>query len=164
MIDGRFSLIDHNGRQVTNESFRGRHVLVFFGFTRCRVICPRALSRISRALELLGSAAEEITPLYISVDPERDSPDVMKTFLTSYPSFTGLTGSREQIDATKRAFRVFAQKKADASEPDGFVIPHTAFTYLLDPTGAYVTHFADTIDEVELAARLRELIKPAAIA
>jgi len=164
MIDGRFALIDHDGGPVTNETYRGRHVLVFFGFTRCRVVCPRALSRISRALELLGSTADEITPLYISVDPERDSPEVMKTFLASYPRFTGLTGTREQIDATKQAFRVFAQKKADASEPDGFVIPHTAFTYVLDPSGAYLTHFADTIDEVELAARVRELIKPAAVA
>jgi protein SCO1 len=164
MIDARFSLIDHDGRAVTNETYRGQHVIVFFGFTHCRVVCPRALSRITRALDLLGPAADGIVPLYISVDPERDTPAVMKTFLEKYPRFTGLTGPRDEIDATKKAFRVFAQKKVDATEPDGYVIPHTALTYLLDPKGDYVAHFADTIDEVELAAQLRKVVTSGAVA
>ena len=164
MIDARFSLIDHDGGAVTNDTYRGRHVIVFFGFTHCRVVCPRALSRISRALELLGSAADEFVPLYISVDPERDTPAVMKTFLEKYPRFIGLTGPREEIDATKKAFRVFAQKKSDATEPDGYVIPHTALTYLLDPNGDYLTHFADTIDELELATHLRKITASGVVA
>jgi protein SCO1 len=159
MIDGRFALIDHDGQSVTNDTYRGRHALVFFGFTHCRVVCPRALSRITRALELVGPAADEIAPLYISVDPERDTPAVMKTFLAKYPRFTGLTGTREEVDATKQAFRVFAQRKADETEPDGYVVPHTALTYVLDPTGAYLTHFADTVDEETMARRLRELVR-----
>jgi protein SCO1 len=158
MIDGRFSLVDHDSRAVGDESFRGRHVLVFFGFTHCKVVCPRALGRISRALELMGDDAERFAPLYISVDPERDTPARMKEFLSAYPRFKGLTGTREQIDATKQAFRVFAQRQADAEEPDGYVVPHTAFTYVLDPQGAYVTHYADTIDAETMTSRLREVL------
>ena len=158
MIDGRFSLTDHDGRAVTNDTYRGRYPLVFFGFTHCKVVCPRALGRISRALELLGPTADRIAPLYVSVDPERDTPAVMKTFLEKYPRFTGLTGAREEVDATKKAFRVFAQRRADETEPDGYVVPHTALTYVLGPEGAFVTHFADTVDENEMAQRLRELV------
>lgn len=161
MIVGRFSLVDHDGRSVTEESFRGRHLLVFFGFTHCKVVCPRALGRISQALELLGDEAERLTPLYVSVDPERDTPGRMKEFLAAYPRFTGLTGTRAQIDATKQAFRVFAQKKTDAQEPDGYVVPHTAFTYVLDPRGAYVAHYADTIDAQTMASRLSEVLAAA---
>lgn len=164
MIDGRFSLIDHDSRPVTHETYRGRFVLVFFGFTHCKVVCPRALGRISQALALLGADADKITPLYISVDPERDSPARMKEFLATYPRFIGLTGTRDQIDAAKKAFRVFAQKKADAEEPDGYVVPHTAFTYVLDPKGAYVAHYADTVDEQTMAARLRDVLGAAAAA
>jgi protein SCO1 len=164
MIEGRFALTDHDGRAVTNDSYLKRHVLVFFGFTHCKVVCPRALGRISAALELLGPTAEQIKPLYISVDPERDSPEVMKAFLRTYPHFTGLTGPREQVDATKKAFRVFAQKKADASAPDGYVVPHTALTYVLDPSGAYVTHFADTVSAEEMAQQLRVLVERASAA
>lgn len=158
MIDGRFSLMDHDGRTVTNESYRGKHALVFFGFTHCKVVCPRALGRISRALDLIGDDADRFTPLYISVDPERDTPTRMKQFLASYPRFTGLTGTREQIDATKQAFRVFAQRKEEAEEPGGYVVPHTAFTYVLDPRGAYVAHYPDTIDPETMMARLREVL------
>jgi protein SCO1/2 len=159
MIEGRFALTDHDGRAVTNDSYLGRHVLVFFGFTHCKVVCPRALTRISTALELLGPTADQIKPLYISVDPERDSPEVMKSFLGTYPRFTGLTGPREQVDATKKAFRVFAQKKIDATAPDGYVVPHTALTYVLDPSGAYATHFADTVSAEEMAQQLRDLVE-----
>ena len=158
MIDGRFSLLDYDGRAVTEQTYRGKHMLVFFGFTHCKVVCPRALERISRALDTLGGEADRIQPLYISVDPERDTPARMQEFLGTYPRFTGLTGTREQTDAAKQAFRVFAQRKADAQEPDGYVVPHTAFTYVLDPSGAYVVHYADTIDAETMASRLRDVL------
>jgi protein SCO1/2 len=159
MIDGRFELTDHHGAAVSNEAYRGRYVLVFFGFTHCRVICPQALARISSALEALGPMADDLTALYISVDPERDSPAVMKAFLERrYPRFIGLTGSREQVDAAKQAFRVFAQARADDEDPDGYAVPHTAFTYVLGPDGCYLTHFPDHVDADTMAGCLRELL------
>lgn len=152
-IDGRFSLTDHHGQKVTERDYRGKYVLVFFGFTHCKMVCPRALGRLSSTLDRLGDTADTITPLYITVDPERDRPEVMRAFLEdSYPRFTGLTGSSEEIDAAKNAFRVFAAKKAD---PDGYQMPHSAFTFLLNPDGDYVAHYPDAIGEDELLERLR---------
>jgi protein SCO1/2 len=92
-VPARFELIDHDGNPVTNESYLGRHALVFFGFTNCKAVCPRALGQLSSVLDELGDRANGIVPLYVTVDPERDSPEVMKAFLTeNFPRFTGLTG------------------------------------------------------------------------
>jgi protein SCO1 len=155
MIGGHFSLLDHNGRRVDESTFRGQYVLLFFGFTHCRVVCPRALDRISRALELIGDRANRVQPLYVTVDPERDTAEVMKAFLEkTHPRFLGLTGTRGEIDAMKAAFKVFAARKEDAQEADGYVVPHTAFTFLLDAQGHYLAHFIDAGDAEELAQRL----------
>lgn len=158
-IGGSFALAAHDGRHVTEHSFAGRYVLIFFGFTHCKVVCPRALGRISAALDRLGPAADEIQPLYVTVDPERDTPAVMRAFLEpSYPRFLGLTGERAAIDEMKRAFRVFAERRPEADAPDGYVVPHTAFTFLLDRDGAYRAHFPDSDDIDDLAARLRAIV------
>jgi len=112
--------------------------LVFFGFTHCRIVCPRALGKLCRVLDDLGPLAERVQPLYVTVDPERDTPAVMREFLgRSYPRFTGLTGSPAQIDAAKAAFRVFARRVADPDSPGGYAMPHTAIAYLLDEAGRY---------------------------
>src|SRR4030081_1628549 len=92
-IRATFYLTDHNGRDVDAESFRGSFVLVFFGFTRCRVVCPRALARLSAALDALGETAVRVAALYITVDPDRDNPQVMRDYLRAYPLILGLTGS-----------------------------------------------------------------------
>ena len=158
-VGGSFQLIDHHSVRVTDETYRGRFVLIFFGFTHCRVVCPRALAKLSAVLERLGPLANHLRALYITVDPERDTPEVMRAFLeNAYPRFTGLTGTRTEIDAAKRAFRVFAERRPDPQEPDGYVIPHTAISYLLDPTGQYAAHFTDALDETEVADRLRALV------
>jgi protein SCO1 len=152
-----FSLVDHHANPVTEADFRGRWMLVFFGFTHCRQVCPRALGRISEALELLGEHAAGIQPLYVTVDPARDSPEVMRAFLEGdHPRFTGLTGSAEQAEAARREFRVFARRRADPDDPDGYAVPHTALTYLLDDTGRYRVHFTDTRTAAQLAEAIRE--------
>jgi protein SCO1/2 len=153
-----FSLVDHFGRAVTEGNYRGRYMLLYFGFTHCRAVCPRALSRLSDALAMLGARASRIQPLYVTVDPERDSPAVMRTFLEQrFPRFTGLTGTHQQADAAKRTFRVFAEKAADPQDPGGYAMPHTALTYLVGPDGQYVAHFPDTIGAKQLAERLDQL-------
>lgn len=158
-IDGTFSLVDHFGIPVTERDYRGRWMLVFFGFTHCKGVCPRALSRISDVLRELGPLAEALCPLYITVDPERDTPQAMRAFLESgYPLFTGLTGTEEQVDAAKTAFRVFARRKADPADPDGYDVPHTAMTYLLDAEGVYRRHYPDAQDTATTVTDLRELL------
>ncbi len=154
-----FSLIDHFGRPVTETDYRHRYLLLFFGFTHCRAVCPRALARLSEAVVALGVRASRIQPLYVTVDPERDSPAVMKAFLErQFSRFIGLTGTREQTDAAKRTFRVFAERAVDPQDPGGYAMPHSALTYLVGPDGKYVTHFPDTIDAKQLAERLDQLM------
>lgn len=156
----RFSLIDHDGREVTEADFADAFLLVYFGFTHCRVVCPRSLAKLSNVLNRLAADADKIRALYITVDPERDSPEVMKSYLkTRYPRFTGLTGSREQIEAAKRNFRVFAERKADAEDPDGYIVPHTAISYLMAPSGEYLAHFTDALEEDDLTLRIVPLIR-----
>jgi protein SCO1/2 len=154
-----FALTDHHGCDVTDADYRGRFLLIYFGFTNCRVVCPRALARLSEALSLLGDLVDHIQPLYVTVDPARDTPAAMKAYLEpQYPRFIGLTGTREQTDTAKRTFRVFAERSADPDDPSGYAVPHSALSYLVGPDGKYVAHFSDTIDRDELARRLRKLM------
>lgn len=159
MIGGNFELTDHFGKPVTQANYQGRFALIFFGFTHCKMVCPRALARLSEALELLGPEAASIQPLYITVDPERDTPDVMRAFLEAgWPRFTGLTGSREKIDAIRSDFRVFATKVADPHNPGEYDMPHSSLTYLMDPQFRYRAHYPDTMDAARLAKELRREI------
>lgn len=151
-IRAAFSLVDHHGRTVTEQTHRGSWQLVQFGFTSCRVVCPRALTRLGAALDALEDAVPSapVVPLYVTVDPERDTPSVMRAFLeSSYPRFTGLTGSAEQVEDAARAFRVFTRRA-----PDGDGIRHTTITYLLDPEGRPDHHWPDTADAATVAADL----------
>ncbi|MEL1251161.1 SCO family protein [Aurantiacibacter gilvus] len=154
-IGSGFALTDHFGKSVTEADYKGQFALIFFGFTHCKLVCPRALTRISEALDLLGDQAANIKPLYVTVDPERDTPDVMRNFLeTPWPRFTGLTGKREAIDQVRAAFKVFATKVADPSDPEGYDMPHTALTYLMDARFQYLAHYPDTMDAARLAQEL----------
>ncbi|MHC1558974.1 SCO family protein [Actinomycetospora sp. C-140] len=161
--EAAFDLVDHHGTPVDAGSYRGDWLLVQFGFTSCRVVCPRALAKLGAALDELGEHAR-LRPLYVTVDPERDTPAVMRAFLAaSSPRFTGLTGTPEQVEAAKRAFRVFARRRPDPEDPDGYAVPHTAVTYLVGPDGRFVRHWPDTADAATIAADLTaELTVPAA--
>lgn len=155
----RFGLIDHHGRKVSEADFSGSFLLVYFGFTHCRVVCPRSLAKLSRVLDQLGEAASQLTALYVTVDPVRDTPEVMRAYLEeANPRFTGLTGAQEQIDAAKKAFRIFAERRADAEDPDGYVVPHSAISYLMAPDGSYCDHFTDAVEEEKIAERIRDAL------
>ena len=153
-IGGYFLLDSHDGTRVDAFSFGERLLLLFFGFTNCAVVCPRELAKIDSALDQLGELAERIQPLYVTVDPERDLPATLREYLKNRPRFVGLTGTRAEIDATKRSYRVFAERREDAGAPGGYVVPHTAIAYLAAPGGQVLAHFADSIDAHELAKRL----------
>ncbi|GLZ53500.1 SCO family protein [Actinomycetospora sp. NBRC 106378] len=156
----RYRLLDHHGRAVTQDDFAGSYQLVFFGFTHCRMVCPRELAKLDDVLEALGPLAERVQPLYISVDPERDTPEVMRAFLERHhPRFLGLTGTTQDAEAAREAFHVFARRGVDPEDPEGYAVPHTTLTYLLDANGDYLTHFADVLDAERITARLRELLQ-----
>ncbi|KAJ4245499.1 hypothetical protein NW762_014008 [Fusarium torreyae] len=154
-----FCLIDHNGHSVTDADFRGKYAIVFFGFTKCKVVCPRALERLNEVFNNLKSAADRFNALYISVDPDRDTPETIKSFLAHRGGrFIGLTGTKEQVDLAKKAFRIFSNKREEPSEPDGYVISHTAMTYVLGPDGELVDHFNDTLGAQEVTLRLQNIL------
>jgi protein SCO1 len=157
-VDGTFRLVDHHGTTVTNRSFDGKLLLVLFGFTNCRAVCPRKLAETEAVLDRLGDLADRVQPLYVTVDPERDTPNVMRAFLEVHPRFVGLTGSRAEIDEVKLRFRVFAQRVEDASDPGSYNVPHTAVTYLMNVGGGYVAHFLDGTNVEQMAGRIQELI------
>jgi protein SCO1 len=151
-IDGRFALLDHHGAAVSHRSYGDRLLLIFFGFTHCKAVCPRKLAELSAVLDGLGEAAAAIQPLYITIDPERDTPDRMRSFLAAYPRFVGLTGSRAEIDDVKARFRVFARRVEGAA--GGYDVPHTAVTYLIDRDGGYVAHYLDGMPASDMISRI----------
>lgn len=162
-LGGAFELIDHYGHPVSDRSYRGQFMLLFFGFTRCRMICPAALARLSHVIDRLGPLSSALRALYITVDPERDTPEVMKAFLEcNYPHFTGMTGSREDIERIKSRYKVFAKRVTDPEDAAGYQMPHTAFTYLIGPDGRYIAHFTDAVEEDELFDRLGRYLAPEA--
>lgn len=157
--DLRFNLIDDMGNPRTLDDFKGFYPLIFFGFTHCKVVCPRALARLSSVLAQLGPQSAWLAPLYISIDPERDTPQVMRAFLqASYPRFTGLTGDKDSIEKVRANYRVFAQRRPDPDDPAGYEMPHSALTYVIGPDGALLAHFADSVEEGKVVQRLRALL------
>jgi protein SCO1 len=139
-IGGPFSLVDQNGRTVTDKDLRGHPFLVFFGFTRCPDVCPTALFEISEVLGKLGPDAQKVSALFVTVDPERDTPAAMKDYLSSFnPRLVGLTGDPAAIAAVAKEYRVYA-KKVPLDNGD-YTMDHTALVYLMDKEGRFVTPF-----------------------
>jgi protein SCO1/2 len=153
-VGGYFLLDDHQGKRVDAFSFGKRLMLLFFGFTNCAAVCPRELAKIDSALDHLGELADTIQPLYVTVDPERDRPSTLRDYLKGRPRFIGLTGTRAEIDAMRRSYRVFAERREDAGAPGGYVVPHTTIAYLAMPGGQVLAHFADSLDARDFARRL----------
>lgn len=158
LVGGPFTLTDHNGRQVSDADFRGRYMLVFFGYTYCPDVCPIELQTVSEALDQLPpSVLDKIQPIFITTDPERDTVDVMKTYVSLFhPKLIGLTGSEEQVRAAARAYRVYYQKVED--EVSGtYLMDHSAIIFVMDAGGEYVAHFSPGVTADAMAARLAQL-------
>jgi cytochrome oxidase Cu insertion factor (SCO1/SenC/PrrC family) len=156
LLESEFSLVDHTGNPVTDEDFGGKWQLIFFGFTSCPDVCPTTLIEVSAVLEELGDDAEQITPLFISVDPERDTPEVMAEYVANFdPRIVGLTGSPEQIKQAAQAFRAYYAKVKQEDASDGYTMDHSAFLYLMDPEGEYATHFSPSDAPATVADKIR---------
>jgi protein SCO1/2 len=153
-IGGPFKLVDQSGQPVTDQDMKGRPFLVFFGYTHCPDICPTTLFEMSEIMHALGNDADRIGALFITVDPERDTPAVMKDYLSSFdPHLRGATGDPKEIDAVEKAYRVYA-KKVPADKGD-YGMDHTALVYLMDKQGHFVVPFKLNRKPEEAAADLR---------
>jgi protein SCO1/2 len=161
-IGGPFTLTDTKGNTVTDVNLKGRYSLVFFGFTHCPDICPLALQVITQALEAAGPATEKVTPVFITVDPERDTPEALASYMANFdPRFMALTGTAEQIGGAEQSYRVFAAKvpirDGDGKDTGDYAMNHTGYIYLMDRNGQYLAHFQKDVPPDELAARLKAL-------
>lgn len=159
LIGGHFQLTDHTGKRVTDLDFRGRYMLVFFGFTYCPDVCPSALQVMSAALDKLGPRAERITPLLITVDPERDTPEQLALYVKSFhPRLVGLTGTPAEVQQAIQVYRVYAKKVEDPKSTAGYTFDHSSIIYVMNPDGTYRTHFAHTTNVEVMAERLAKLL------
>jgi protein SCO1/2 len=155
LIGGPISLVDQTGKRVTEKDFAGKPVLVYFGFTNCPDVCPAGLQVISAALDKLGTSAEKLTPVFITLDPERDTPPVLAAYLKSFhPRIVGLTGTVDEVKAAAKAYRVYFKKVADEKFPGGYSVDHSSFMYLMNASGEYMRHFPHTVSPDELASAL----------
>jgi protein SCO1/2 len=156
-IGGSFQLTDQAGQTVTEKSLQGRPTLIFFGFTHCPDVCPTALFEMSEVLRAMGKDADRVNSYFVSVDPEHDTPDIIKTYLQSFdPHLKGLTGSEAQVAAMMSAYRVYA-KKVPLKDGD-YTMDHTALIYLMDRDGKFVAPFNLKRTPEEAAADLKRFL------
>ena len=158
-IGGPFALIAPDGTTVTEQTFRGKWLLVYFGYTFCPNTCPMTLNEIATALEKLGTDATKMQPLFITVDPQRDTREVLEQYTRSFdPRIVGLTGSPQQIDAVTQEYGAYAARDKTGPGPEDYVIDHSTYLYVMDPGGKFVRAFdADTSGD-RIADALREVL------
>jgi protein SCO1/2 len=159
LIGGPFELTDQTGKRVTGQDFRGKYMLVFFGYTFCPDVCPGTLQVVSAALDRLGPAGDAIVPIFITVDPARDTPEVMRDYAKAFhPRLVALTGSEADIDKAARAYRVYYAKVKGSGNDKDYLMDHAAFLYLMDKDGKFLKHFVAGTNPDELANGLKEAI------
>jgi protein SCO1/2 len=155
VIGGPLRLTDHTGRAVTDASYRGRFMLIYFGYTFCPDFCPTSLQIMAEAIDQLGPAGERVQPILITVDPERDTAAHLATYVPSFgPRMVGLTGSAAEIAAAARAYRVY-YKKAKIEGLADYGMDHSSVIYLMGPDGKYLTHFTHQATPEQVAAGIR---------
>lgn len=156
-LGGPFSLTDQFGNKRKNSEFLGKYMMVYFGYSFCPDVCPMGLQHISKALELLGTDIDQVTPLFITIDPERDTQENLKVYAQNWhSSFIFLTGSQEEINPVLEAYKVYTMR----ARPDGtmadYLIDHSAFVYLMDRSGNLISFFPHTSDPQVMAQTVRE--------
>jgi protein SCO1/2 len=158
-IGGPFTLIDQNGTKRSSADFRGRFMLIYFGYSYCPDVCPTTLSLMADALDRLGARADAIVPMFISIDPERDTPAKLKSYLASFgPRFVGLTGDLATIKKVAGVYRVYLKKQP--LEGGNYAMDHSSVIYLMGRDGKFVGFWDDTaIGPDKLAAELRKAIQ-----
>ncbi|MCD6075034.1 MAG: hypothetical protein K0Q70_1917 [Rhodospirillales bacterium] len=181
-IGGAFSLVDENGQTVTDQTYRGKWLLVFFGFTHCPDVCPTALNDIALTLDQLGPLAGSVQPLFVTVDPERDTPEIVKDYTDAFhPNIVGLTGTPAQIADTAKVYRVYYKKVAQGdrltgtpaqiaetakvyrvyykkvAQGDTYTMDHSGITYVMATDGKFAAHFSPRTPIDTMTAKLRGL-------
>ena len=158
-IGGPFTLVDQDGRTVTEAAFKGKPTLIYFGYTYCPDVCPTSLLLMETAIEKLGpDAARKVNLVFITVDPARDTPELLKGYVTNFgPTFVGLTGTAEQVAAATRSYRVYYQK-VPGKDGAPYLMDHSSIVYLLDRNGRFVSHFTHEAKAEAIASGVQRLL------
>lgn len=160
LVGGDWTLVDGQGNTRSNKDFLGQYQLVYFGFTHCPDICPTSLLLMDSALKGLGEKAKKVTPIFITLDPERDTPEAVGQYVSHFNDrMVGLSGTPEQVARAAEAFKVYYRKVEDPQSAMGYVVDHSGFMYLMGPDGAYITHFPHSISEQSLTDGLNAAIR-----
>lgn len=148
-VGGAFTLQDHAGRTVTEQTFPGQWTLMFFGYTHCPDVCPTTLSTVAAVLDTLGDQADHLQPLFVTLDPARDTPAILADYTAHFDErILGLTGTPEQIESMSEAYRVYAKQ---VPQGDSYTLDHSAVIYLMGPDGRLVSHFSQQMDADAMA-------------
>lgn len=162
-LKAAFTLTDQNGKEVTEASWPGQYLLVYFGFTHCPDVCPTGLGKLTDALNALpADTVAKIQPLFITIDPARDTVKDMKAYVTLFhKKLIGLSGTQQQIDTVIKNFRVYAQKQTDPKHPDdkNYMMNHSSFTYLVAPDGQVIDVYSHDATAKDMAEKIKGLVK-----
>lgn len=160
LFSGGFTLVDHDGQPRSDRDFRGRYMLIYFGYTYCPTICPTNLQQMALALQTLGKRAENVQPLFITIDPARDTPKEIKAYMANFGDrFVGLTGTENQIRAAAKVYRVHRRKVIpDRTEPEEYLVDHSSLTLLIGPDGKFRTLFPHDTNGAVMAQRMAKYL------
>lgn len=155
-VGGPFSLIDGDGRRVTEADFKGKWLMIFFGYTFCPDACPTALGAMAEAMDRMGPEAEQIQPIFITIDPERDTPQVMKTYVGNFgPKIVGLTGTSEDIAQVAQAFRVYYKKAGEGAD---YLMDHSTAILVMNPAFQFAGIIAGDAKPAQMIERLNQIM------
>jgi protein SCO1 len=156
-IGGHFRLTDQNGKTVSDADLKGKWSLIYFGYTHCPDACPTALNDISIALEELGAKRDQVRPVFITVDPERDTPESLKSYVTSFDApILALTGTPEEVAQAAKGYRVYYAKHPEAG--GDYSMDHSSVIYVMDPEGRFTASFTHESTPEQIAERLKKLL------
>ena len=161
LIGGPFTMVNEKGETVTEKTYAGKYMLLFFGFTNCGDVCPTELQVMAAAFTEMGALSDTITPIFVSIDPERDSPQVMADYVKNFhPRLQGLTGTPDQVAAFAKIYHIFYQKVPNPKDPADYEMDHSSILYLMGPDGKFIKHFTYTTDAKGLAEALKKVLQP----
>lgn len=160
LIGGHFELVNGQDFTMTEKNFSGKYMLIYFGYTHCPDLCPTALGAMQNAVAELGIKPDKLVPIFITIDPDRDTPKVMGDYVAHFgPNMVGLTGTPAQIKQAADAYKVYYAKVPDEKSPSNYSMDHSGFIYLMGPDGKYMTHFPYNIPETQLKDALDKMVQ-----
>lgn len=158
-IGGPFTLQDGSDKTVTDRDFRGKYMLVYFGYTFCPDVCPTTLNAVADAMDKLGDRAKQVQPIFITIDPKRDTPAVVRQYVAAFtPALVGLTGTPEQVAAVAREYRVYYAEHRTGPGPDEYSMDHSSILYLVGPDGRFIAPIRADASGEEMAAAIGKFV------